>query len=389
MIMPPRFIFTLLLLLSTVSINAQSLSDLSFGTNNTFEIMTWNIEEFPKNGATTVNHVKAVLEALQVDVICFQEIEDSTELKRIADNLEGYELIVDGGFRSGLAVMYKSDKIIIEDVYNIYAAPTYWNTFPRSPQVVEMMVDGEAIVVINNHLKCCGDGIIELGDLDDEETRRLEANNLLQEFIDGSFPDTKVILIGDLNDMLTDAAPNNVFQGFLNDSTNYAFADLPIENGNSDDWSYPLWTSHLDHILVTNEWFAHLAAPTTVVQTIKIDDFLPGGLGEYDANISDHRPVALKLELSGTLTSATNTILPATTFSIYPNPAVDKVQMLVVGNTPSIDFNFAVFDIKGNLMAQFPVGNQERFELDVHQFPRGMYFLKASNGAIQKLILMD
>jgi endonuclease/exonuclease/phosphatase family metal-dependent hydrolase len=308
------------------NVSAQNLSDLTFGTDTTFEIMTWNIEEFPKNGATTVNAVKEVLEALQVDVICFQEIVDSTELKRIAANLDGYELLLDNGFGSGLAVMYNADEVTIDATYNIYDAFAYWNTFPRAPQVVEMTVDGEQIVIINNHLKCCGDGVIDLGNLDDEETRRLEANNLLKLFVDGSFPNSKVILIGDLNDMMTDAPPNNVFQQFLNDSTNFIFADAAIEIGSSDNWSYPLWTSHLDHILISNEWFEVFDKSTTEVATIRIDDYLPGGLAEYDEDISDHRPVAMKLELSGISTSTTENIQNKVAIKVYPNPAKDLVH---------------------------------------------------------------
>jgi endonuclease/exonuclease/phosphatase family metal-dependent hydrolase len=376
------------------NVSAQNLSDLTFGTDNTFEIMTWNIEEFPKNGATTVNAVKEVLEALQVDVICFQEIVDSTELKRIAANLDGYELLLDNGFWSGLALMYKADVVTVNDVYNIYDAPTYWNTFPRSPQVVEMTVAGEPIVVINNHLKCCGDGLIDLGNLDDEETRRLEANNLLKEFMDGSFPNSKVILIGDLNDMLTDAPPNNVFQQFLNDSTNFKFADAAIENGSSDNWSYPLWTSHLDHILISNEWFEIFDQPTTEVATIRIDDYLPGGLAEYDEDISDHRPVAMKLELSGISTSTTENIQNKVAIKVYPNPAKDLVQVNIDSKSfVSETIQLSIYNLYGALLASFDMDHSNAMTLDVSHFSSGTYLLKAGNRtsiiATQTLIIID
>ena len=39
-----------LLLISTQLLTAQSLEDLSFGTDSTFEVISWNIEWFPKNG---------------------------------------------------------------------------------------------------------------------------------------------------------------------------------------------------------------------------------------------------------------------------------------------------------------------------------------------------
>ena len=77
----------------------------------------------------------------------------------------------------------------------------------------------------------------------------------------------------------------------LDDSENYLFTDMEIAQGNSNGWSYPSWPSHLDHILITNELFDN----NLYVEVIRIDDFIDGGFSQYDQNISDHRPVALKL----------------------------------------------------------------------------------------------
>ena len=79
----------------------------------------------------------------------------------------------------------------------------------------------------------------------------------------------------------------------MDDSLNYYFADINIAQGNSSGWSFPNWPSHLDHILVTNELFN--MSGNQSVQTIKIDEYLNGGWNEYDQNISDHRPVGIKL----------------------------------------------------------------------------------------------
>ena len=103
-------------------------------------------------------------------------------------------------------------------------------------------------------------------------------------------------MLGDLNDILTDAQINNVFQMILEDPENYYFADTDIAYGNSSDWSFPSWPSHLDHVLITDELFDGIN--TFEVQTIKIDDYLDGGWNEYDQNISDHRPVAIKFSFS-------------------------------------------------------------------------------------------
>ncbi|MDP7028090.1 MAG: hypothetical protein QF380_06765, partial [Candidatus Marinimicrobia bacterium] len=179
-----------------------------------------------------------------------------------------------------------------------YTTYEYWNAFPRSPMVMDLNFNGENIFVINNHYKCCGDEILDFGNEDDEEYRRYLANELLKEYIDLNLANEKVILVGDLNDVLTDDLENNVFQMILNDPDNYLFADLEIAQGNSENWSYPWWPSHIDHILITNELFDDFNNANSDIQTIKIDDYLYGGFDEYYENISDHRPVALKLNFA-------------------------------------------------------------------------------------------
>jgi len=45
----------ILILFIGAGLFSRDLSELSFGTDSTFEIMTWKIEWFPKNGQTTVD----------------------------------------------------------------------------------------------------------------------------------------------------------------------------------------------------------------------------------------------------------------------------------------------------------------------------------------------
>lgn len=153
---------------------------------------------------------------------------------------------------------------------------------------------GENYIIINNHLKCCGDGNLDLNDSNDEEYRRYTAINFLKQYIDSNFSDKNVIVVGDWNDILDDNISDNVFQSFLDDGNNYLFADMNIANGTTSDWSYPSWPSHLDHILISNELFEELNNPYSEISTIKIDDFM-NSWNQYDNNISDHRPVGIKL----------------------------------------------------------------------------------------------
>ena len=49
------------------------------------------------------------------------------------------------------------------------------------------------------------------------------------------------------------------------------------------------------HILITNELFEAFEKPTAKVETILVEDALPGAWNEYVHYLSDHRPVGLKL----------------------------------------------------------------------------------------------
>ena len=284
------------LFLFSINLSAQDFDELEFGTDSTFEILTWNIEWFPKNGQTTVDYVTAIIQTLDVDVLAIQEVDDTDMFDQMLQNLTDYEGYYESAWFAGLAYIYKTDVIEINDIYEIYTTAPYWSPFPRSPMVMDMTYLGENILIINNHFKCCGDGYLDLDDPDDEETRRYLASNLLKEYIDTHFLNNNVIVLGDLNDILTDDTENNVFQMILNDSENYLFADMEIATGNSSEWSYPWLPSHIDHILITNELFNAFGNESSTVQTIKIEEFMDGGFDEYYKNISDHRPVALKLE---------------------------------------------------------------------------------------------
>ena len=284
-----------LLLISAQLLNAQSLEDLHFGTDSTFEVVSWNIEWFPKNGQVTADSVKTIIQSLAADVYALQEIDDTTLLKQVVSTIPGYSCYFKSTYYGGLAYVYNTNTVQVNEKYEIYTSQPFWNTFPRSPQVLELTFNNEDYVILNNHFKCCGDGTLNTNDPNDEEMRRLSAVTLLKQYIDSLFIDERVIIVGDLNDILTDPTANNVFNSFLNDS-DYLFVDFPIALGSSSNFSYPSWPSHLDHILISNELFADFSKPNSWLSCIRIDDYM-SSWNAYDNNISDHRPIGLRLQV--------------------------------------------------------------------------------------------
>jgi len=275
-------------------LNAQTLDDLEFGTDTTLDIVSWNIEWFPKNSSTS-NYVEEILRNLNADIYALQEIDDTILLKQVVSNISGYETYFKSSYYGGLAYVYNSNTISVNDQYEIFTNQQYWNAFPRSPQVLDCNFFGKNYILINNHFKCCGDGFLNLNNFNDEENRRKQAANYLKQYVDTNFSFKNVIVLGDLNDNLVDPNVHNVFINIINDTLNYLFADINIAQSTSANWSYPSWPSHLDHILITNELFQDFSHPNSRVEVIKLDEYM-SGWNNYENNVSDHRPIGLKLK---------------------------------------------------------------------------------------------
>ena len=379
--MPNKQLTSVLTLFLSLQLYGQDLADISFGTDSTFEVVTWNIEWFPKNGDITVDSVSKIIEFMDVDLIGLQEVDDSTLCRQMIDNLPGYELFMDDDWFGGLAYIYKTSSVSIQSIYKIYDTSPFWSAFPRSPLVVELIYNGETFIIINNHFKCCGDGLLDAGNPNDEETRRQEASTLLKQYIDENFNSSRVIVIGDLNDIITDLPINNVYQMFIDDSTNYAFADMSIASEGSSEWSFPSWPSHLDHILITDELFTEFSSPNSEIKTIKIDDFLAGGLAEYDLNISDHRPVGLKIQIIPTTLSLAK--ISNSHIKIFPNPTNGycSIDLGKIYNTVTI----TIIDLNGKVIQSNTYNESQILNLNLNE-PTGIYLLMIESENEETLI---
>lgn len=380
------------LLIFSFSLSAQSLDDLGFGTDSTLDVVTWNIEWFPKNAEITPGYVSDIMEAIDADVFAIQEVDNVPLFEQMVANLEGgYVSNLESSYFGGLAYVYKSDVIEINNIYEIYTTQPYWRTFPRSPQVMDMTYKGERFIIFNNHFKCCGDGVMELANPDDEETRRYRASNLLKEYIDLNFPTVNAIVTGDLNDILTDNPQNNIFQAYFDDEENYLFADNEIAQGAASGWSYPSWPSHLDHMLITNELFDDFENEGSEIATILVDNYLANGWEEYDAFVSDHRPVGLKLEMNEAVATG-NSVSSPLNFTNYPNPFSFVTTFFV--DLPYDSMSIEITNLKGQRVNTRMIEEGEiRIEWNAESLPGGIYFahLKSEDRVLAstKIVLVD
>ena len=255
-----------------------------FGQNHTLDIVSWNIEYFPKN-ELTVNEIYPIIDSLNIDIIALQEIVSMQDFNLLINHLGGNWI----GYKSENSSYGTLAYLIDTTFIKINNSPlTILNQYEydfayRPPYLLDFKFYDYPYTLINVHFKCCDDG----------ESRRLNASNYLEDYIKNNLPNKNVIVMGDFNDELVDE--NNIFNVFLNQPLDYLFTDIEIaQNNNSSYWSFPTYPSHLDHILITNEVFTQ--EDTTI--TLLLDQWFFNNSSDYFFYVSDHRPIAISLNIN-------------------------------------------------------------------------------------------
>jgi len=305
------------------------------GSSESLDFMTWNVQNYPKHNQTN-SYMEDIISEINIDIIAFQEIENSSSFSNLINQLGGDWV----GYRSGgnssygeLAYAINTQEIEVLNIYTILNQDAYYFGY-REPYVLRFNYQNDEYIMINNHFKCCGDGNLDYSDSSDEEYRRLISSQLLQEYIEENYNDDRVIVLGDLNDMISDNTSDNVFLGFL-ESNDFEFADYDIAYGSSSHWSYPTWPSHLDHIIITNELYPDFESSN--VQTFEIDDYLSGGWNSYDNYISDHRPVFMRFDLES-----------YTIGDLNQDQNIDILDVIIVVNLILVDEYNLLGDVNGD-----------------------------------------
>ena len=60
------------------------------GLEDGIEIVTWNIENFPKLGQRTIDSVANIITSLNADIYCLQEISNLSMFLEVVEILDGY-----------------------------------------------------------------------------------------------------------------------------------------------------------------------------------------------------------------------------------------------------------------------------------------------------------
>lgn len=274
----------------------------TFGQENMVEIITWNVENFPKFGITTISLMKTFINNFSADLYFFQEIENISALEDLIDELDDYGLVIaSGSHDSGMVLVYRKEMISVDAVTEIATENPFISYFAHRPPI-ELKCDWNnglkeiSLTLVNVHLKCCGDGLLEMGNEDDEEFRRYGASQYLHDYVLNMTGQDNVIIAGDWNDILIEPEDENIFWPLLSDSSEFMFVDLEIAFGDSTAWSWPGWSSsygaaHFDHIGINLNLFDEFEFNMSTVVTIHVEEYFRNGSEAYEMYLSDHRPV--------------------------------------------------------------------------------------------------
>jgi len=256
------------------------------GTASAFELATWNIENFPKNGIETVDLLRILILNLDIDLIAVQEISDVQSFNTMLSGMPGWRGVLSpdvyafGGYQK-TGIIYKSGFVSVSSAHNIFTDDSY--AFPRPPLAAYVEVKDNSGTRFNFNLI-----VLHLKALsgDDNEARRLAACNQLKEFMDTEISagaDSDFVVMGDWNDEVSDPPDQNVFTTILNSPDQYTFLTLNL----SGQYSYisSTYKSMIDHILVSKSVLKSYASGHT--QVLYLDE----EVNNFNNQISDHRPV--------------------------------------------------------------------------------------------------
>lgn len=243
-------------------------------------VMTWNLERFPLT-STTARVVREQLVRFGVDVIGVQEIEDPEVFQALIDSTPGYDGFDawdDTGF-TRVGMMYRTARVTVDDIETIYRDDPW--AFPRSPLTARITTTATVpfdFTFVVLHLKARGDS--------ESRARRKAASRSLHRWITEKIragEDDDFVVVGDLNDRLTDERDDNVFLAFLDAPERYRFVTMP--HAEAGDHTFLPFANMIDHILITAGAEDELVEGQTKVLHLEND------VRRYEELVSDHIPV--------------------------------------------------------------------------------------------------
>lgn len=371
-----------------LSNRSQELAEFSIpkvqGTD--FRFLSYNVlrDNLFDNGARSA--YRNILQAIDADIICFQEIYDNTA-PAVLNHLEDLSVIHDADDWN--AVKHGPDIITVSRYPIVYHEPIWSNGF------IVIDVEGTDVAIFNLHLPCC----------ENDDGREREIDQIL-EFIRESMEgreaytimdDMPIIICGDMNfvgfrDQVEALKTGNIFnntvygEDVVLDSDMTGLEDLvPATTGftGSFTWNSPsssFFPGRLDYIFYKDSRLESLNS--FVLNTAGLTSDLQYDYQLFTATTlvaSDHLPVVSDFSIRNTDAVADFAAIDAT---VYPNPSSGVVNIRAEETFASVQ----VYDISGQLILNENMSaNQTQVTL-----AKGIYKVKLYNkkGAVYSQLIV-
>ncbi len=297
---PPRDAGVAAALPSGASLRASSSGRVAArGTDSTLDVATWNIEWFgdssrgPANEPLQHEQVRDVILGTDADIWGVAEIVDADAFKRLRNDLPGYDgfLANEGPVTSRgsyysrdeqkVGVLFKRDVARLLDARVIL--PQHNDDFAGRPPLqvrfrVSLSGRTDELVLIVLHMKATAD--------ERSWQKRERAGRALKRYLDATFPDARVLVVGDWNDDVDESilrGKPSPYVAFTDDSAHYRFLTAPLSARRISSTA-----SHremIDHQLASLA-LAHTELPQSA-EVYRVDRLI----ASYRRTTSDHFPV--------------------------------------------------------------------------------------------------
>ncbi len=360
--------------------------------DETFEIVTWNIEWFgsagngPEDDEVQLNNVITVIDSIDADVFALQEIANATMFNRLIDSLSAYEgLLASFSQSQKTAYLYKTSTVnVLESGLITQGQSSFDWANGRFPFELdfEATINGEVrqIKAYNIHAKA-------LGEQQDYERRR-DASISIKNYLDQNESNSNVIFIGDYNDEILQSSVGGQDSPYKNFDVDpeYTVVTKSLEERGFTSRSS---TSMIDHITFSSE-----LSDEYFVGTERVEN--PSYIGSFLSQTSDHYPVWVRFQWGQ---GVSNELLEYETpeiFSLdqnYPNPFNPSTQ-INYRLSKSGSVTVKVFDALGREVALLVDGvksaGSHQVTFDASSLSSGLYVyqLQSAEGTITKKMLL-
>lgn len=359
------------------------------GTDNTFDVATWNIEWFgasngPPNDELQIENVVRIMRAAEIDLWALQEIADVTDFNRILDSLgtdyHGFLATQSSGSQR-IGFLYDSN--VVQLLSQGHILESFSSDFASRPPLqmqanVTIGDSSRVVTFITIHMKAFSDT--------DSYNKRLAASGRLKNHVDfTSLEDDPVIILGDFNDLVDGSITSgqtSPYANFVGDPDDYFFATTEMHQDGRNTWcssSLCSQGSTIDHILLTNEMLTYYVDNSTDHY-----DELISEVAGYTSSTSDHLPVFARFDLGRPSDIEDGPgLADGSALTVFPNPFTSTFQ-LELSAQPVGRTTVSVYDVTGRLVREIDSGSGRALAIDLSTEPAGVYVVRVAGAGYQE-----